>query len=296
MSTLNICMPKFLYSVLTSSDLNHCRRAVSTIPDGRNIVVVVNTQEPDYLDKVVNSDLRNRVTIVNTESNGTPGQGKQSVADYFMKTDCDYLIPIDGDDFWCEHGCEKLENYITQKQPDVVGLLNEDIFIDEKVYSSWRDLKLVDILDPLQLDDMNVVRDYFMDVTSLIRHNGCVFNRLVAFSKKACSLTLWDTELPGSEDALLSAQLKLLHLSNQLAFHLIESSDIYMYIKQTFNGTGFKLFTSDVAWCRKHFFGHFSANEIDLLKSQDLPCEVWPPAKKRFQRIKYAKKVIKAFS
>ena len=68
------------------------------------IVIIVNSINPQYYKDVCEKFKKYEIEIINTESNGKPGKGHNSVINYFKNNPkCDYLIPIDGDDFLYPH-------------------------------------------------------------------------------------------------------------------------------------------------------------------------------------------------
>lgn len=102
-----------LTAILTSGDFGRLARAIDSVEcqtpsqifDIKNeIVVIVNTQDPNYANEVLTKLSPKGYTVVVTESDGTPGTGKNSVFDYFRERTekgdhFDYLFQIDGDDF-----------------------------------------------------------------------------------------------------------------------------------------------------------------------------------------------------
>jgi hypothetical protein len=56
------------------------------------------------------------IDVTITDSNGRPGKGKNSVLDHFLKSDNQYMVQIDGDDFLQPHGVN-LYNWLTKNDP-----------------------------------------------------------------------------------------------------------------------------------------------------------------------------------
>ena len=124
---------KVLVSILTSSKpelLKLCYESIcgQETPDFEyDIVVIVNTLNPDYAG-VVRESLPAGVHIVETESNGRPGKGHNSVLRHFASssTQYDYCVIIDGDDFLYPRAFRRLQHYLAY-QPDVLFITFHDM-------------------------------------------------------------------------------------------------------------------------------------------------------------------------
>ena len=101
---------KLLFVPLTSGDIHRLRRCIysleSLIPVNEDdikieydIKIVVNTKDKDY-ENLVTEEFSGKYHVEITESDGTPGTGKNAVFDFFRKQKkrYDYLFQIDGDD------------------------------------------------------------------------------------------------------------------------------------------------------------------------------------------------------
>lgn len=285
-------MDNILSVVLTSDNVNACKRAVGSLPKHADVHVMCNSQNIKYFSELRHSDID--VPIYYSESNGTPGCGKQSVIEHFLNSDYDYLLQIDGDDFLYPAGYDLITKYLEEHSPDVLGLLNEDILIDQNVFSCWKDFDFSAVTQTFS-QDMQSMSQYFRDIFSTIRQQGCVFHRILCLSRKAASTVIWNDQLPGTEDILLSAQLKLLHLQGKLNYHLVESSDIYLYHKKTNQGEGYKVLQSDADFCRNIFFKNFKQPDLTLLRKSELPHVKLEELSTRFRRLKHVKKHFKRY-
>lgn len=286
---------KYLTVVLTSNDIYACERAVASFPETANVVIVCNTQDKDYFNQLTKSHLAEKYVILKTESNGTPGRGKQSVYDYFLCSDYEYLIHIDGDDFLYPEGYDIICNYVDERSPDVLGLLGEDVMVDDKIFSDWRNLDLSTFVQPSDIMDPVQVRQYFVDVFRLINQEYCPFHRIVCINKKAARLVQWNEQLSGTEDVLLSAQLKMLHINRELEYHLIETPDVYLYRKLTDGGTSLDVLMSDPDVTREIFFKHFTEEDVNKLRNNWMHYTKIDEKSSKFARMKYAKRTVKQF-
>ena len=99
-------MSKFLITLLTSyneyillNTYNSIKNQVEHNIDYK-VVIIVNSLNSNYYHDVCNKFENIDVKIIQTQSNGKPGMGHNSVIHYFKQNpQYDYLIPIDGDDF-----------------------------------------------------------------------------------------------------------------------------------------------------------------------------------------------------
>lgn len=101
---------KLLIVPLTSGDIVRLRRCIYTIERlipvdesdikiDYDVKIVVNTQSKEYEQQVID-EFGEKYHVEITQSDGTPGTGKNSVFDFFrsQKTRYDYLFQVDGDD------------------------------------------------------------------------------------------------------------------------------------------------------------------------------------------------------
>lgn len=120
---------KFKYYVLTSSNfdalLRHTDKNYSNM-DKKDMIVVVNTKDDDYKERVSSWCEDEGIEYHITKSNGTPARGKNTVIDLFLKSDNDYMVLVDGDDFLTPHGIW-LYDYLSKQDspPDAVCLKHQ---------------------------------------------------------------------------------------------------------------------------------------------------------------------------
>lgn len=284
---------KFLSAVLTSENINACKRALATIPSHADKIVVCNTLDNNYRN-IVNNELTD-VRVIHTESNGKPGQGKQSVIDYFLTTDYDCLIQIDGDDFLYPNGYDCIKQIMSEHQVDVIGLFNEDILIDNKIFSSWKTFDFKEVTQNVPVADVMAMKDFFNSAFELVRQNDNLFNRIICLSRKGATFAKIDIDLPGCEDLKLSALLKKHHLLGDLKYLCVETSNIYVYNKTTNHGNGFKVLTSNAGACRELFFKDFTEDDTNMLREGKLPYLFVESDSTYFTRCKYARRHTKKY-
>ena len=122
--------------ILTSSDVKKARRTYENLKNSpksitMDIDIVVNTLNKTYINEVREEFKKDKVLIVETESNGLCEKGKNSVLDHFRnhKNHYDYLMPIDGDDFFYPSAFEQYEKALSVG-PDILGLQIADELIN----------------------------------------------------------------------------------------------------------------------------------------------------------------------
>lgn len=123
---------KVLVSILTSSKPDLLKLCYDSIRDQEtpefeyDIVVIVNTINIGYVD-VVRGILPAGVNIQETESNGRPGKGHNSVLRHFKAAAAayDYCVMIDGDDFLYPRALVRLQHYLCYR-PDVLFITFHD--------------------------------------------------------------------------------------------------------------------------------------------------------------------------
>lgn len=120
-------MKKVRYYILTSGKFKALKRHIdpdySDIPID-DLVIVINTKCKQYERKASEWCVKNGIEYHVTESDGTPGTGKNSLFDVFLASDDDYMVQIDGDDFLTPHGVWLYKHLATtESPPDAVCLL-----------------------------------------------------------------------------------------------------------------------------------------------------------------------------
>lgn len=140
-------MSKFLITLLTSYNEYILYLSYKSIIKQINhnldytIVIVVNSLNQNYYNDVCKKFQSYNIEIIQTQSNGKPGMGHNSVLEIFhQKKEYDYLIPIDGDDFLYPHALHQLSKILIYNPTIVVGgnedyICNfKDLYNDEDCY------------------------------------------------------------------------------------------------------------------------------------------------------------------
>jgi hypothetical protein len=246
---------KLKFYVLTSENLEALKRHTSlehsNIPK-EQLVVVINSLNPIYVQEAVSHCKHERIEYHISESNGTPSKGKNSVFDIFLKSDNEYCVLIDGDDFLTKHGVWMYQHLKDlETPPDAVCLTHQ---------ASFRNL--IDgqfILNPFTVDYEELFKvDYykiFKENAKLSHEKASYFQslhtkyykeqqkysegsevhcRVTWFSRKAAEFR-FDEELVIGEDTLQMLRLKHEALEGRLNFYSTdERPATYIYDERTF--------------------------------------------------------------
>jgi len=140
--TLNL--KKYMLAILTSNEVDLLKisieSAIHQTHKDYDLYIVVNSTNPDYLSKVkalcagyIGSVIKD---IVETESNGKPGKGHNSVLNLFNTLPYEYLIMCDGDDFLYPCAVSRLNKLIEERKPDIIGLMGNCSRITVDQYKS----------------------------------------------------------------------------------------------------------------------------------------------------------------
>jgi len=129
---------KFLITLLSSSNSKLLKLCYNTIINqykhnlNYTIVIIVNTLNTEYYKEVCDEFKDINVEIIETDSNGKPGMGHNSLFEVFkIKTMYDYLISIDGDDFLYPYALHQLSKcFLIENDVDVVCIYGNDTIRD----------------------------------------------------------------------------------------------------------------------------------------------------------------------
>lgn len=137
---------RVLLAVLTHHDLPRLQRALrsarSQLPAPGLVVeplVVVNSQSREFERNAVRLAGRFRMPVEVTKSIGTAAGGKNACLDLFLKSDCDYLCQVDGDD-WLYPTCAQSIAEHLRRLPavDAIGLVPIDCLGTRPEGYSWQ--------------------------------------------------------------------------------------------------------------------------------------------------------------
>ena len=256
-------MSKFLVGVLTTRDAEKARRCIDSVEcDDVDIVVIVNSPDPEYLKKVEESCAG--YSVIETECNGTPGRGKNSVLDYFIQKRYQYLLPIDGDDYYTKGGIKQLVRYVRMiepdSMPDVIGQLQNTMTYEGKE-TEWKEFAknmsgstFAARSKPnwRMLRQLNKLTDEIMP-----------FNRFLLLSSHAAKSFRYNETLKAADDYL--AMFELYSQSPGINYFLLKDETFYMYDLED-GGTLHAFVSEDNTENMVPFFER--VNELDFTNSR----------------------------
>lgn len=216
---------KIVVGILTTREVKKVIRCIESVENENvDIVIIVNTSDPHYLKQV--QDSCPNYTVIETPCNGTAGKGKQSVLDWFKSTDYDYLLPIDGDDFYNKDGVNYLVRYIKNFEPDVIGQFTNSMTVNGKE-TTWEDFGQ-NIVDPEYGWAETSNKKTILSLIKIrdITNRTLPFNRFLALSRKAIEKHSYRTDMMLFEDLLLALEL---YADSELSYYLVKTRQIYRY-------------------------------------------------------------------
>ena len=216
-------MSKFLVGVLTTRDAEKARRCVDSVNcEDVDIVVIVNSPDPHYLKKVEESCAG--YTVIETPCNGTPGRGKNSVLDYFIEKKYEYLLPIDGDDFYTKGAVKQIVRYCNMLDDlDVLGQLKNTMTYKGKE-TDWKDFYATMAGSSFAAKsrvNCRAIRQFNKLTSEIIP-----FNRLLVLSKFAAKNFRYREDILVADDLLVIFEL---YSNNNLKYYLLQNRNWYYY-------------------------------------------------------------------
>lgn len=220
-------MSKFLVGVLTTRDAEKARRCVNSVDcEDVDIVVIVNSPDPQYLQQVRESC--SGYTVIETECNGTPGKGKNSVLDYFIQHRYQYLLPIDGDDYYNKGAVKQIVRYVKilepEYLPDVFGdLKNSMTYKGEK--TTWKEF--ADKMSGSSFAARSKTNWKLLRTLNKFTNEVLPFNRFLLLSSHAAKNFRYNEILKAADDYL--AIYELYSQTPALNYFLIKNKEWYHY-------------------------------------------------------------------
>ena len=270
------------------------------------VVFVINTQDKDFENECSAFLQLKNIEYHITKSNGTPARGKNSLLEIFEKSDHDYCVQVDGDDFLTPHGIDLYKRVAMSKNPpDSICLRNQiaEILDSKKTVEQEKpvtykahffkrtnpnyeeiETQLINILEISEEEAAQVVQDhreYYADGYKYVdpEEAHC---RVVFFSKKAAKFRFPEEFLIG-EDTLHYYILKNEHFRGNLrmvsnderpATYIYDQTDgqntVFTEIFHNKNWRWMRTFNKKVAEFKKA--GILHARELPKLKIPYTTC------------------------
>jgi len=218
-----------------------------------NAEVVINTMVQEHIQDLVFLCNSFGITYHITESNGTPGKGKNELLKIFLDSDNEYCVMVDGDDFLTPFGVSTytdLASYINV--PDVICLTKqrgivmkgvpwEPMYRTELVFeapegevdfTTTREKLLQANPDKELVDKYIEYHREFYRLQQTYCEGHDTHNRVVFLSRKAANYRFLE-DMPIGEDTLHFYNLKNAHMNgNLVCVANIEQPATYVYDKQ----------------------------------------------------------------
>ena len=170
MSIINI-----LVTILSSNDSDLLKVSVSSVIDAINIlpekyksliiftpIIVVNSLNKNYYIEVINNFNDKNIQIIETESNGLPGKGFNSIISLFRKNpQFDWLFPLDGDDLVYLTAFWQLADFIISNKETQIDILFT-AGLDKITYTSVSNSTLITKGVYIKtLENINIFKEFY---------------------------------------------------------------------------------------------------------------------------------------
>jgi hypothetical protein len=280
---------RILVSILTSSkpDLaklcyDSVASQIHSVDTKTDIVVIVNSTNPDHI-----TDIRRILppgtNIQETESNGKPGKGHNSILHYFQsQPQYDYCVIVDGDDFLYPRALSRLQHYL-RYEPDILFVAFHDILqselpptnsnvpfitfrnkcvlsynVEEFTVGEWHRIK--GAINPFhkQIDQMNS------------------YARPFAFSRKSVTEDIdiyYNENLALYDDFIVFLKAFELHNTGKLNIYAAIDTNLYLYNSTSQDAATKRFFAPENAQLRQLENEHYQSsirNRFLTLKQWDL--------------------------
>lgn len=238
---------KYIISLLTSSKLEYLIESYFSLVHQKNhyldydILIMVNSLNPNYYKEVIyyfqhldiEKDFKNKVIITQSDSNGKPGKGHNSVLNFFKThSEYDYILTFDGDDFLYPCALERIQSYL-QYNPDICMLPFSDILNSQ--YSQCYGIPLKNnIFLNFNNYSTNMLKTWQKHKLSPFDNHIHFVNtagRLIFVSRKALELELYYDENMGLfDDVHIFLQVfEASILNKNLNIFMLYDCDIFLY-------------------------------------------------------------------
>jgi hypothetical protein len=233
---------RILISILTSSKPDLAKLCYDSIvsqqqnPLNTDIVVIVNSTNPDHLEDI-RQLMPPNTNIQETESNGRPGKGHNSVLRHFQQhPEYDYCILVDGDDFLYPRALSRLEHYL-QYEPDVLFVAFHDI-LQSELPDSDANIPYITFRNKCCLSynvDDTTISDWHR-IKGAINPFKCNINQMntyarpFVFSRKSVNHDIfYDENMRLYDDFIVFLKCFELHMIGKLKTYAAVDSNLYLY-------------------------------------------------------------------
>lgn len=226
-------MKKYLISILTHNSIEFLNlsiySAINQSFKDYDIHIIVNSTNINYYNKVIelcNNNYKNKITkIINTESNGNPGKGHNSVINEFKKTNYTYLIILDGDDFLYPSCLERLNSIVT-KNTDIIQYINSS------------NIKINNIEKKININKYNYNYNFEIKKLKNITKINTEYNTIMATPFRVLLISnnivkkinnLYDENMYIYDDFIAYLKIYNIYLKNKYNIIYLCDSQLYLY-------------------------------------------------------------------
>jgi len=243
-------------------------------------VVIVNSTNPNHADDI-RRIMPENTNIQETESNGKPGKGHNSVLHFFRtQPQYDYCVIVDGDDFLYPRALSRLQHYL-KYEPDILfiafhDILNAETQPDDSTvpYITFRNKIVLNYNDDACTLD---IWHKFKGSINPFRNNICHMNsyaRPFVFSRKTVDNNhdvYYDENMVLYDDFIVFLKAFELEKLGKLKAYTLIDTNLYLYNRTITDSATNILFANEngVAQTREN------VNYQDSIKNKFLTLKCW---------------------
>lgn len=239
-------MVKYLLTILCSSKIDLLKLCFHTANtqlnfDNYDIFIVVNTLNEFFYNEVMeyfkNHKYEKLKKIIRTESNGKPGKGHNSLLEIFKREyKYDYLLILDGDDFYYPFAIERINLFREKTNFDVFLLAGNTKVVKNNHYNMTNDGKY-QITSIYDFNETKHVRTISSDYNNVL----ATPYRLISINREIFKIydKLFDEDMQLYDDYYTFLLIYNLYRNNNFNeltdIKIFTINDPYIYLYNTFN-------------------------------------------------------------
>jgi hypothetical protein len=228
-----MAMTKILVAILTSGKPEKLERCIQSVTNNSSLferIVICNSNDENFINLASQISYDNNINFKTSISNGTPGKGKNSVIKHFLKSDCDWLFQIDGDDYITEKSIEILYNAIETQNFDAACLINNKAIAPsgELIFASDIPMQpsvAKKFLRYATQDNLNLYLSA-QEIGKKYSYDGRGLNRLLLINRKVAMNVKFNEHIKVTEDFLFLQEIKKKYIVQTVDTNL---DPVYIY-------------------------------------------------------------------
>lgn len=264
-----------LVAILTSRDIKKLERCIDSVQaQSSDIVVIINSLDDKFQNLAKLLSDRKGIKSIITESNGKPGKGKNSVLEYFLSTNYEYLIPVEGDDYLLPNAIEVLTKVHKEYNMDLLSVIDSITLVDGRETTIDEYVATAEYTDLIKkLVEPNKFRAFAVHIQKIRKicvEHGNFLSRFILMNRKVAGLLDFNENLLGAEDSKEHVKMKILNERGQISYKLLSTKSVYVY-DFAIEGTYFsKLMNSDPKYEISQFWDGITKEDIDIVQNSVL--------------------------